>query len=118
MAIILMVVLAIMFIWFVLDIQYLYQTGAIRPNILGIRRAALQRPALVPQQIESWMTFRYINYVFRLPVNYLPAKLNISNSHYPNITLDNYVDTHKLNGITFTALVRQTVAEYISGVNK
>jgi hypothetical protein len=41
-------------------------------------------------RIQSWMTFDYINKVFRLPTSYLESFLHISDSHYPNMLISQY----------------------------
>ena len=42
---------------------------------------------LVPEDIQLWMTFEYINFVFKLPPEYLRQELSIEDSRYPHITL-------------------------------
>jgi hypothetical protein len=76
------------------------------------------RATVQAQQIQSWMTFRYINYVFNLPVDYLSGKLNIKNSGYPNITIVQYAAGAKQSSVVATALVRQAVGEFVGGGSK
>ena len=109
------VILIAVLVWFVVDVVKLYQTGSIRPHI---RHRPLMQPIYQPAQIQDWMTFRYVNYVFNLPSDYLKIKLNIVNSGYPNITLNKYAGSQKLNLAIFTESVRQAVGEYISGGGK
>jgi hypothetical protein len=102
-------------VWFGLDVFNLYKMGAIRPAVSGIRRRPGSRPTLVANQIQGWMTFRYIGYVFHLPANYLAANLKITDPNYPNITLNKYASGHNLNGTTFVQSIRGAVAAYGDG---
>ena len=40
--------------------------------------------------IQPWMTFGYINFVLKLPPNYLQDALTISDPRYPNIQISLY----------------------------
>jgi hypothetical protein len=108
------IVLAGLVVWLVLDLNHLYSTGALRPSASHLRR---QRTMAImsPSQIQSWMTFRYINYVFRLPENYLSKTLNISDTYYPNLVISTYAGSHKLNNAAFLANVKQAVIAYPPG---
>jgi len=48
--------------------------------------------------LRSWMTFDYINHLFRLPPGYLAGKLSISDSHYPRLTISSYITHNHLDG--------------------
>lgn len=102
-------------VWFGIDVFNLYKMGVIRPAVSRIRRRPGSRPTLIANQIQGWMTFRYIGYVFHLPTNYLAANLKIVDSNYPNITLNKYASGHNLNGATFVQLIRGAVAAYEDG---
>jgi len=43
-----------------------------------------------PESIKPWMTFNYINVVFKLEPTYLKNILNINDKRYPDIRIDNY----------------------------
>lgn len=109
------IVLIAVFVWFIADLNNLYRSGVIRSGVSRLHRRSAARPTLQPQQIGGWMTFRYVNYVFRLPANYLSTKLNITGSGYPGQTLDQYASDNKLDRTAFVGLVRQAVAAYNSG---
>lgn len=102
-------------VWFGLDVFNLYKMGVVRPAVSRIRRRPGSQPILVANQIQGWMTFRYIGYVFHLPTNYLATNLNISDPNYPNITLNKYASGHNLNGTTFVQSIRAAVATYGGG---
>jgi hypothetical protein len=65
-----------------------------------------------PSEIEPWMTFQYINFVFKLPSDYLMHSLAIMDPHYPNVQLARYAHTNGLSIVTFLETVRQKVASY------
>jgi hypothetical protein len=115
----LFLILAALLTWFAFDLRSLRRSGVFKAvRFLHHRRYAGTTPMLQPGQIDSWMTFRYINYVFHLPANYLQNKLNIADSGYPNITLNKYANAHKLNDATFVQSVRQAVTTYSNGGNQ
>jgi hypothetical protein len=116
--ILLVALLAAILVWFVLDINSLNRQGIFNSSRLHRRRNVNTNPAIAPSQIQGWMTFRYINYIFNLPPNYLNSKLGITDSSNANITLDKYSSTHKLDNAYFTGLVRQATAAYSSGGGK
>lgn len=64
--------------------------------------------------IQSWMTFNYINKVFKLPTDYLKNTLNISDSHYPNIPLEDYAEKAKIKTADFTVKVQWAVHSYLT----
>jgi len=61
---------------------------------MSLRRQSLNRN-LSPAQIRGWMTFRYINTVFRLPADYLKNGLNITDPRYPNLSIDSLAKAQK-----------------------
>ncbi len=116
---VLFAILIAILVWFVIDLRQLHRQGDFRMNNpLYRHRHNASNPLMLSAQIQSWMTFRYINYVFRLPVNYLSDKLNITDKSYPNITLDKYITTHKADRAAFIESVKQAVAAYYSGGSK
>ncbi len=66
----------------------------------------------------SWMTFRYINAVFKLPNNYLKDTLHITSSHYPNLSLSTYSKSEKLDGSVFINLTKKAVSDYLISKSK
>lgn len=114
--VLLFAVLATVLVWLAVDIRNLRKTGIIRvTHPLRHRHQLLAKPILQPAQIEGWMTFRYVNFVFNLPPNYLSGKLTITGAGYLNNTLDNYANSRKLDRAAFLASVKQAVTEYPNG---
>jgi hypothetical protein len=63
--------------------------------------------------IDYWMTFRYINIIFKLPDDYLKNYLNITDKIYPNISLGKYTSMYKINRTLFIAKTKQAVSAYL-----
>lgn len=63
--------------------------------------------------IESWMTFHYINIIFKVPENYLKDKLNIVDEKYPNISLLKYMNKNNINNVEFLNKLKWVLGEYI-----
>lgn len=60
--------------------------------------------------IQAWMTFDYVNVVYKIPTSYMKDILGINNTKYPNLRIDTYA---KQSGIDQTLLLN-TVRHYIS----
>lgn len=80
----------------------------------GVMRRYRGAQTMPVAQIQSWMTLRYINIVFRLPEAYLKIQLNISSTRYPNLSVDALAKAQKKSSTQELALVRQAVANFIS----
>ena len=65
-------------------------------------------------RIQAWLTFDYLNFVFRLPPTYLEGKLPTPDSHYPNISIESYADRHGLGHTQFLETVRGDVSSYLN----
>jgi hypothetical protein len=63
--------------------------------------------------VLPWMTFRYINTIFKLPTNYLKDTLHISSSRYPNISLSSYSKSQKIDVSLFINLLKKAVSDYL-----
>ena len=97
--------------WFISEIRDLYRTDDFRPT-RGLNRNYNYKLALNPNQIQGWMTFSYINFVFNLPPNYLLGALNIQDNSYPNLDINRYIKAKDLNPNMFLSSVRESVAQY------
>jgi hypothetical protein len=67
-----------------------------------------------PDQISGWMTFRYINLVFKLPPSYLQSSLSIEDKHYPNLSLDVLAKTQGYSSAQITEKVSAAVKSFLS----
>ena len=64
--------------------------------------------------VRYWMTFDYINRIFSLPPDYLASALNISDPHYPYITLSHYARGEKISPSQLLAEVQASVFNYLN----
>lgn len=64
--------------------------------------------------VETWMTFDYINHLFALPSQYLQTDLSITSSHYPRLTVAEYAEVRHLEQATFLSQVQNAIREYIA----
>lgn len=62
--------------------------------------------------IQAWMTFRYINFVFKLPETYLATSFRVTDPRYPDIQLARYARMNKINDMQFLLEVQQAVAAF------
>ena len=109
--------LVLIFLCYLLLRQYKY----LRTERVSLHEALIdslyQRAVPSEQDIDSvmpWMTFQYINVVFRLPSNYLKDTLHISNSKYPNMSISKYAKASKLDTSSFIVLLKQSVSSYLA----
>ncbi len=64
--------------------------------------------------IESWMTFSYLNRVFNLPTPYLEISLSIVDPHYPYISIKKYAQERNSNIDVFLQNIKTAINEYES----
>jgi hypothetical protein len=65
------------------------------------------------EDIETWMTFAYINFTFGIPDSVLRDALKIDAPKYPQLSLRSYIKTKKLNSQIFLSSVKETVQSYL-----
>lgn len=83
-----------------------------REGILHKRQVA--SAALDLSYIDYWMTFEYLNTVFKLPDSYLQQQLNITNSRYPRLSIARYASSHKIKRAAAIAQVKQLISNYLA----
>jgi hypothetical protein len=72
-----------------------------------------ERDTLLPEEIEPWMTFQYLNFVFKLPPEYLEDALRIDAKQYPNIQITRYARMRGLPLDLYLEMVKDKVAGYV-----
>ena len=84
-----------------------------------ISNALQKRPVTADdaRYITSWMTFDYVNRVFHLPTLYLQNSLNINDSHYPNLTINEAAGLSGQPGVTYLIKVQEAVRQYLQKVD-
>lgn len=68
--------------------------------------------SLTPEDIQGWMTFEYINFVFKLPPDYLKQTLSLEGNQYPKTTLKHYASKAGLDTTAFVRSVEDAVRNY------
>lgn len=91
----------------------LRRSGAVRGNHRFFGQAQPMGQSQV-NYIQGWMTFRYVNQVFSLPAGYLQTELNISDSKYPNITINSLAKEQNKSAAAELLLVQQKIKNYFS----
>ncbi len=94
--------------WFLTDLHQTYRIVRLHETI-GSRAQHL-----TPSDIQPWMTFEYVNRVFKLPPEYLKARLSIKDRHYPRLQINHYANTNRLDVHQAIQSVRTAVEEYQS----
>ncbi len=100
------------FIWFVITTKQLYRSGELETIYAQKHASSYANPTLAPDVIKPWMTFDYVNFLFRLPSGYLKDRLGITDPRYPNIRIDQYAKHHNINGLLFLQNVQQAITSY------
>lgn len=88
---------------FVAGLRSAHREGRLRPA----READAGEARIMP-----WMTFEYVNAVFRLPSDYLRSKLGIDDERYPRMDIRSYVERSRQDLKDFVARIRTAIAEY------
>lgn len=70
--------------------------------------------AAVPGDINGWMTFEYINFVFKLPPEYLKETFGLENVGYPWVTVRHVARVQKTDLVVFLGQIQDTVKRYQS----
>ncbi len=65
--------------------------------------------------IRPWMTFDYLNTVFKLPSDYFKNKLSITDFKYPNIRIDHYALSQKINPEQMLFNIKQLIIQNFNG---
>ncbi|MFA6386170.1 MAG: hypothetical protein WCW04_00135 [Candidatus Paceibacterota bacterium] len=114
--IIIVVILALLFlislIWFASTFKQLYRTGNLEVDysITG-RPTRLHRPITI-SDIRVWMTFDYVNVIFKLDPLYLKNTLVITDSKYPNISIEAYARHNRINSQVLLHNIEQAIINY------
>jgi hypothetical protein len=83
-----------------------------------IHHLSLRQPsALEPAAIATWMTFDYLNMVFKMPPDYLKNELNITDARYPRLTIKRMATDRKANAALILTGVKAAVENFLSVQN-
>jgi hypothetical protein len=80
-----------------------------------IHHLSLRHPTtLEPAAIATWMTFDYLNMVFKIPPDYLKNELNITDARYPRLTIKGLASDRKANAALILTGVKTAVENFLS----
>jgi hypothetical protein len=105
------------FVWFIGTYNTLHRSGELIADY-SIRKGHPTRlsHSVSVNSINTWMTFDYINVIFKLPKNYLQTTFNITDPRYPNIRVGNYIKQHNLNLREFMNSLELAITNYPSQI--
>jgi hypothetical protein len=63
---------------------------------------------------QVWMTLNYINRAFSLPSTYLQSNLAVSDSRYPNMTVEEYAKDTGLSTVAALLKVQSAIVVYFA----
>lgn len=66
--------------------------------------------------VQPWMTFDYVNKVFKLPASYLKNTFQITGSRYPYMTFGAFAKQQKMVPAVFLTKVKQAIHAYLTPV--
>ena len=99
-------------VWFVITIKDLHESGELKVNYDIRKYQNYPHNIVTINNLKAWMTFDYINVVFKLDRNYLKNTFMIDDPRYPNIRLDSYAKHHNLNQQQFLQDIEQAITNY------
>ena len=88
--------------------------GSLAPQNFLRHPSLRRRPAMTPASISSWMTFEYLNLVFKIPSPYLKNALQITDAHYPRLTIKNFAAGKKISLVIALTEVKATVTAFLA----
>lgn len=109
---ILLLLCLISLISFISSIKKLSQSGALETENKLRKNPAYPYILNNVNNITPWMTFDYLNVVFKLKPEYLKKTLKISDPKYPNIRIDRYIKHNNLNSKFFLDTIKQSITNY------
>ena len=110
--IILIILCIVSFLWLMIVYKQLYSEGDLRieHNFKNHQIYSHQNQNI--NNIKIWMTFNYLNIIFRLDPNYLKNTFNISDPKYPNIRIDQYSRHQSINPFLFLYNIQKAITNY------
>jgi hypothetical protein len=113
---VLVLVLVVLCALWAVEYERLRRFEAANPHMFGAGHMPLGRAAVSPTDastIESWMTFSYINFIYKLPPTYLQTSLSISDPLFPNLSISHYARDARLVPTAVLLQVQSAVQEYL-----
>lgn len=67
-----------------------------------------------PDQIQPWMTFDYVNKVFKTPPEYFQTSFSITDKEYPRLFLFTYARRHGIPASSVVSKVKAAVQNFLA----
>lgn len=100
------------FVIFVSTFKQLYNKGDLRVDY-DFKNKQKHFPRTIDiKAVSAWMTFDYLNVIFKLNPNYLRETLAINDPRYPNVRIGHYIKYNHLNEATFLGGLEQAISNY------
>ncbi len=64
--------------------------------------------------IRPWMTFDYINTLYKVPLDYLKTQLSITDPSYPRLSLSGYAEYDATSTTAVLGVVEHSLAAYLT----
>ncbi|NVN96578.1 MAG: hypothetical protein HXX18_15010 [Bacteroidetes bacterium] len=97
---------------FVYTFKYLSKDGGLRIEHRLRDRTTFINKELDIKNIKPWMTFNYLNVIFKLNPLYLKNALNITDFKYPNIRIDKYARKKNINPQLYVEDIKNLIINY------
>jgi hypothetical protein len=116
-----MIVLAVVFValivFLVLDYRHIRRTAMVSARESWLMAVVHNHGPLTATgvgYVRPWMTFDYINKLFALPPDYLKARLVISDTRYPQLTISKYASGDHLDLAAFLGKLDDAIRSYVT----
>ena len=107
---VLFILLILSSIYFITNFRSVYRSGQLRIH----HRNQESLPNKI-NNIRAWMTFDYLNVVFKLSPDYFKNNLSITDPKYPNIRIDRYAMNQGIKSQELLYKIQQLISKNLNG---
>lgn len=114
------IILAVLLFFFVRQYQTLRHEAILSARESWLMNAIKNHPHLTVNDvsaIHTWMTFDYLDKLFNLPPEYLKARLSVSDTRYPKLTIGEFAEDTKQSASGTLMEVQNAVRLYITNLS-
>jgi len=97
---------------FIYTFKYLSKEGDLRIEHRLRDKTTFINKEITINNIKPWMTFNYLNIIFKLDPLYLKNTLNITDLRYPNIRIDGYARINNINPLSYVENIKNLIINY------
>jgi hypothetical protein len=113
-AVVVVIILSVLFFQQYKHIRRLDYISAHRQSLFKSLHGSGPLTAANASSTQIWMTFNYINHAFSLPSTYLENNLAVSDSRYPNMTVEEYAKDTGLSTAMALVKVQSAIVAYFA----